>query len=162
MERKAINFDGDVSTEELMNFVKMIPKDSNVTDIVVGGSLWEDKKYYISKDILEIPASLWVLEGMAILNGTCIKVHGDLYCKGVIDAYDFIVKGDFTCEGDASIVIAEVGGDVTFKGNANNNLAEIEIKTLGDFTCYGNCRANVLVGGSFLCEGEFTGNVTKI
>lgn len=156
MERKAIYFDGDVTLLELEELlIESISEDSGTTDIIIGGGLLENKEDDVV--LLEVPANLWILGDLQILTGCTVKVHGDLYCTGDIDAYGFIVKGDFTCEGDADITNAEVGGDVTFNGNETNSPAEI--KCLGDFTCYGNCCADVLVGGFFLCEGEFTGEV---
>lgn len=159
MERKAIYFNYDVTLLELEEIlIEAIPKDSGVTDIVIRGSLLEDEKDDVV--LLEVPANLWILGDLQILTGCTVKVHGDLYCTGDIDAYGFIVKGDFTCEGDADITNAEVGGDVTFNGNETNSPAEI--KCLGDFTCYGDCGADVFVGGVFICEGEFSGEIKKL
>lgn len=159
MERKAIYFNYDVTLLELEEIlIEAISKDSGVTDIVIGGSLLEDDEDDVV--FLDVPANLWILGDLQILTGCTVKVHGDFYCTGDIDAYQFNVNGDFTCEGNADITLAQVGGDVTINGNVADSFAYI--RCLGDFTCYGNCNANVLVRGFFLCEGEFTGEVKKL
>lgn len=159
MERKAIYLKGHVTLPELEAFlIDTTPEDSGVTDIVIGGSLLGDIED-LSEVLFEVPLNLWVMEHIAMFNRKIIKVHGDLHCARDIDAFDFIIKGDFTCKGYADITCAEVGGDTTIKGNVGENCTII--RTLGDFTCCGDCGADVLVGGLFICEGKFTGEVAK-
>ncbi len=157
MERKAIYFNGDVTLLKLNEFLEKIKlKDFGITDIVIGGSLLQEVED-LNKNILAVPVNLWFLDDIENPDAI-IKVDGDLYCVGNIDAYHFSVSGDITCEKDVDIAYIESGGDATFEGNVNGN----EIKTFGDFTCYGACNSSVMVGGFFICKGDCTEDVKKI
>lgn len=172
MER-TIFFKNSVGTKDLREFVKTIPKDSFVTDIVIDRSLFggtfiglgED----IPKTITQVPVDLWVEGDIGMFNvPSTLKVDGDLYCAGHIFANNILVSRDFFCRGNMSITSVEVGGDIICEGNIETN-SETKgkgkskaIKALGNFVCYGNCEANVFVKGAFICKGKFTGKVIKI
>lgn len=158
-----IFFNGDVHADELKKFVETISKDSKSdVDIVIGGSLILDTDEEKPNSTVKFPVNLWVLDEIVITSYSYARlmVDGDLYCTGKTDSMEIVVARDFVCDHDIDSTGVEAGGDAMCKGNIDTNWGCF--KTLGDFTCYGNCKSDVLVGGFFLCEGEFTGNVTKI
>lgn len=155
-----IFFNGDVHADELKEFVEAIPKDSRSdVDIVICGSLILDTD---ANSTVKVPVNLWVLDEIVITSYSYARlmVDGDFYCTGNIDSMEIVVARDFVCDHDIDSTGVEAGGDAICKGNCYTNWGYF--KTLGDFTCYRDCKSDVLIGGVFLCEGEFTGKMGKI
>lgn len=161
MERKAIYFGGDISTWDLKFLVKSIPKSFKVTDIVINGDITDDDdEFSYNPEIIQVPVNLCVCGSINLPIYCTLKVLGDFEGYGDIDASKISVAENFFCKGDVDASDIEAGGDVIIDGNLDTGWGEV--KTLGSFLCYGNCKSNVRVREFFLCTGEFKGDINSL